>query len=171
MLDIYAQRRIEIIAEENLPCWPASDREFEIVGAMRSNRIDQPPLLLRSLHIQEIRAVAAGFPGPGGFRCVYLLTNKDFSLFRLGAGLPNRLVIHASAYLVNITPEFVNFHRKTKPNFWRQEKPVFDMIHANGGRIGYIVLADRLSEQQAKMGEKALFKLFPRGSLINGINR
>ncbi len=110
------------------------------------------PASLHGVPFGELAATASAFPARGfpRDRCVYAILSADGSRGRVGQGvLRDRLLGHYGAVVSHLSP---GIEKK-----WSIPQPFVDMIVANGLMLPYVVFADDLTVEQARVGEAALF--------------
>jgi len=152
------------------------DKQFVDFACGRLTKVEKPPRRLgkcarspRGYPIAEVRAAALHWSIEGPFKddpavkdcMIYLLVPDDFSAGRAGEGQDIRPLMCMTAYLINAVPEYIEpiRARRQNPHAWSQPRALWNMIDANGARINYIVLAERLTKAQAKYGQDAVMAL------------
>jgi hypothetical protein len=158
----------EMVRHANLlaECWRFKSVP-EFIKLVKDERLVYPvyePEMLRELHYTyevimaaEEAVEAVGDDGTARDRMIYVTTNDDYSYVRLGEGKRDRPPAHLTAALMERCGFSAQQRQLTQRRHWPVPLSLVDAVEANGWRLPWFPLLQKLTKQQAKAGEAALF--------------
>jgi hypothetical protein len=132
-----------------------------------------PPETLGGRKFSDLAALACrGTTGEKGKYSVYMIVTPDFSMGRLGEGLPDRFWHHINAYFWHQADEgwrqrqvetylsgrrdYLRLKNNTK-SYQPMDPGLIGIIHRSGDHLYWVLLADGLTKAQSAAGEQAIF--------------